>query len=88
MVNQIRFHGLLAPAASLRPDVVPAKTTKGAEDSTRKNYIWADLMQRVFAFDVLTCCKCGGPMRLVATITDRETIRTILRSSGLSEDSP
>jgi hypothetical protein len=45
-------------------------------------------MMRVFEFDVLCCPKCGGPMRLVATITDRDTIQTILAATGLPADSP
>ena len=45
-------------------------------------------MRRVFAYEVLKCSKCGGPMRLIATIHDRETIRTILTATGLPADSP
>jgi len=33
--------------------------------------LWADLMRRTFGFDVLDCPRCGGRMRLVASIEQR-----------------
>jgi len=38
--------------------------------------------------DVLECPNCSGPMRLVATIMERDVIRAILGSMGLPADSP
>jgi len=86
-VNQIRFHGVLAPAASMRNQIVP-EAPQARRDKRPTNYCWAELMARVFEFDVLKCPKCSGPMRLVATITDRETIQARLAASGLPADSP
>ncbi|MEZ4271735.1 MAG: transposase [Myxococcota bacterium] len=85
-VNQIRFHGQLAPCASLRDQIVPQAPAAGKKNT--KNYCWAELMKRTFDYDVLVCPKCCGPMRLIATITDRETIRAILGAVGLPADSP
>ena len=31
---------------------------------------WAALMQRAFGLDVLACPRCGGRLRLIATICD------------------
>jgi hypothetical protein len=47
------------------------------------HYAWADLLRRVFAFDVLDCPQCGGRLRLLATITQREVVERILSHLGL-----
>ncbi len=41
-------------------------------------------MQRAFAIDVLACPRCGGRLRLIATIHDPAVIRRILTHLGLS----
>lgn len=41
-------------------------------------WAWADLMRRAFERDVLACPRCGGRMRLLATIEDPRVIRRIL----------
>ena len=38
---------------------------------------WAELLKRVFAADALACPRCGGRMRLLATIQDPQAIRAI-----------
>ncbi|MEO1484045.1 MAG: transposase [Myxococcota bacterium] len=87
--HQVRYHGILAPAASYREFVVPAAGGDGEPDAARRrNYRWAELMQRVFEHEVLECPECGGRMRIVATVTEPRTIRAILRSVGLAADSP
>jgi hypothetical protein len=46
-------------------------------------------MQRAFDVDVLACARCGGRLRLVATVEDPHAIRAILESLGLpAEASP
>ncbi len=37
-------------------------------------------MRRAFDVDVLACPRCGGRLRLIATIDDRRVIRAILAS--------
>ena len=39
---------------------------------------WAALMHRVFALDVLACPRCGGHLRVIATVQDPAVVRTIL----------
>jgi uncharacterized protein YbaR (Trm112 family) len=39
---------------------------------------WAALMRRAFDLDVLACPRCGGRLRLIATVEDPGTIRAIL----------
>jgi hypothetical protein len=45
----------------------------------KSRYIdWAALMKRTWALDVKKCERCGGRLRVLATITDPETIRKML----------
>ena len=53
-----------------------------------RNYLWSELMKRVFAADVLTCDHCGGRLRIVATIRPPETTRKILEHLGLPSRPP
>jgi hypothetical protein len=45
-------------------------------------------MKRTFALDVLVCPRCGGEMRLVATIIDPAVAERILRHVGLWQRGP
>ncbi len=76
---QQTYHGVLAPASSWRDEVVvqrPSKDAKREKEPPRPphRYLWADLMQRVFAIDVLQCKFCKGKRRLVSLITERSVI--------------
>jgi uncharacterized protein YbaR (Trm112 family) len=48
------------------------------------------LMRRVFALDVLACPRCGGRLRVIATVQDPAVVRAILAHLGLAPgpDSP
>jgi hypothetical protein len=115
--NLVRYHGCLAPHASIRAYVVkdgrgppPGKAEReiaappDAEipnlgsraplscapqrDHGRTRPSWAELMQRVFAIDVLECPSCGGRMKPIAEITDKRVARKMLEHVGLGgEDS-
>jgi hypothetical protein len=39
---------------------------------------WAKRLKRVFSIDIETCEKCGGDVRIIASIEDPVVIRTIL----------
>jgi hypothetical protein len=41
---------------------------------TPRHWAWADLMRRAFEIDVLACPRCGGRLRLIATIEDPDAI--------------
>ena len=71
-VNLVLYHGVLAPRASWRLEVVPhppvaeakaspdqAHSRESASEPSR-GWRWADLMRRVFEIDVLACPGCGG----------------------------
>ena len=44
---------------------------------------WAELLERVFAIDALTCPWCGGPRKLIALLTDGLVVRKILEHLNL-----
>ena len=73
-------------------ECVDAAVAKGPQREAAKqrsrNYSWAQLMKRVFAIDVLQCDRCGGAMRLMATIHSPEAKRKILDCLGLPSRPP
>jgi hypothetical protein len=103
-VHQIRYHGLLAPHAKLRPRIVARATSKEASPdldaaatqtprdsglaarSRRKS--WAQLLAHVFEIDILACERCGGRMKIIAAIRNRESLVAILQTLGLPTDPP
>ena len=93
-VNQVRYAGVFAPNAKLRPAVVArALADSGAEPSCRRrtgrHLDWAKLMARVFEIDVSRCPKCGEVgMQVIACITEAETLRAILESVGEATGPP
>ena len=88
-VNLTRFHGVFAPNSKYRSKVTPAGRGKLRKrhpasdvDQTpaekRASMTWAKRLKRVFNLDVETCDKCGGDVRIVASIEVPAVIRTIL----------
>ncbi len=84
--HRIRYHGILARAAPDRDKVVPKASSP--RRGKRKNYCWSELMKRAFDFDVLVCPRCSGPMKVLATIMERDAIRAILGARGLPVEPP
>jgi Putative transposase/Transposase zinc-binding domain len=87
-VNLLLYHGVLAPRALWRAEVVahgasdtalgpPAGTPAACETPRRaaRGASWADLMRRTFEVDVLACPRGGGRLRLIALIEASETAR-------------
>jgi len=97
-LNLIRYHGVLAPNAKLRSQVVPKSIEDNpSEDSVDevftlpkpKQYIsWARLLKRVFNIDIETCPHCQGKMKIIAAIEDPPTIVKILKHLGLPARAP
>jgi hypothetical protein len=89
--NLVRYHGVLAPVASWRNEIVPRRPD--VDDTClhvppggwvpADRVPWAQLIRRVFLVDVLKCARCGGQRELVATITDPVAVRAILEHLGL-----
>jgi len=93
-INLVLYHGVLAPHSNWRARVVasgapPAKAPVVASATPDANgepttapacrhWAWADPMRRAFDIDVLACPRCGGRLRLIATVEDPDAIRAIL----------
>jgi hypothetical protein len=100
-INLLVYHGLLAPHAAWRSQVVsdgrpapdapaPAADASPCPARTPSAWTWAALMRRVFALDVLACPRCGGRLRVIASVQDAAVVRTILAHLGrtLSAEAP
>ncbi len=92
-LNLIRFHGVLAPNAKLRPEIVPGRpvidtVSSDASDDTPRHspaarMSWARLLKRVFKIDVEHCPHCGGTLKIIAAIEEPSVITKILAHLGL-----
>ena len=96
-LHLIRFHGVLAPNATLRAQIVPGgpdhMTDRSAEHdasspSTPARLSWAQLLKRVFDINMASCPHCGGPLTLIAAIEDPAVIAKILAHLGLPTKAP
>ena len=98
-VNLILYHGVLGARAAWRSLVGQYGTTDGTrptgdsataveepapqEPHAGGNYLWADLMRRSLALDVLARPRCGGRLRLIAVVDNPAVVARILRHLGL-----
>ena len=97
-LNLIRFHGVLAPNAKLRPQIIPGRpdTLNDTSDdlqgappqSTRARISWARLLKRVFDIDIERCPHCGGTLKIIAAIEDPSVIARNLAHLGLPTRAP
>ena len=87
---RLRFHGVLAPHAALRSQIVPGDPDQATAPtaSTRTRLSWAQLLKRVFAIDMASCPYCGGPLTIIAAIEDPAVIAKILAILGLPTRAP
>ena len=101
-INLVLYHGVLAPRAAWRAEVVrrqalvvavatspaapPAPEPVSPDDSSGSR--WATLMRRAFGFDVLACPRCGGRLRLIALLDASAVTQRILRHLGLPAKVP
>ncbi len=78
--------------AGCRGGVAAAKSYSGEANEKRccmsRYYPWAQLMVRVFGFDVLACPRCGARMTILAAIDSPDAIRKILGCLGLPTRAP
>ena len=89
-VNLTRFHGVFSPNSKLREKVVPAKPLQNNPSSGKPGVYgqtWAQRLKRVFAIDIEKCEKCGGKMKVIASIEDPDVIDKILKHLGLDQSS-
>ena len=99
-LHLIRFHGVLAPNAKLRAQVVPqepqapAQAAPAAECEAKCAHhrpvrlSWARLLKRVFELDLEHCPNCGGELKIIAAILEQPVIEKILTHLGLQARAP
>ena len=49
---------------------------------------WAELLQKVFAADVLLCPDCGGRLRVLACVTEAAEVKRYLEHAGIDATGP
>ena len=93
-INLMLSHGVLAPRARGRAHVVgdgrPAPALSAHEvdpappsaAGPSRAWTWAALVRRGFDLEVLACPRCGGRLRVVATVQDPAVVRTLLALLG------
>lgn len=97
-LNLIRFHGILAPNAKHRAEIIPAEVVNvnNATDkhdeapcpSSATRISWARLLKRVFDIDIEHCPHCGGDMTIIAAIEEPTVTAKILAHLGLPARAP
>lgn len=96
-VHLTRFHGVLAAHAALRSAITPAGRGAGARREAaaaprvaaeEARMSWARRLKRVFAIEIEQCVRCGGRLKVIASIEEPELIERILahrREQGAEE---
>jgi hypothetical protein len=84
-----RYHGVFAPASPDRARIVPktratAANEHGVASATdrQRALTWAQRLKRVFAIEIETCRRCGGRLRVIASIEAPPVIARILEHLG------
>ena len=69
--------------------LVPAKLVQDKPSGKPSGYgqTWAQQLKRVVAIDNEKCEKCGGKMKVIASIEDPDVIEKILKHLGLDQSS-
>ena len=82
------IHGVLAPNAKLRREIIPSPVEQATEPAcdhaqaqgAPAGMSWARLLKRVFDIDIEHCPNCGGALRSSAVLS--------LRRRAATEDPP
>jgi hypothetical protein len=84
-----RYHGVFAPHSKLRAAVTPAgrgkgrkpQADEGTEPSSAPRQVamsWAQRLRRVFGVEIQACARCGGKLKVIASIEEPAVIAKIL----------
>ena len=99
-IHLTRFFGCLAPHARIRSQIIPAPSpipapgadavdpSKTAPLRPGRGQRWAELLARVFGFDLQRCSDCGGAFKIVSAILEPNAIKSILTYLGLPDKPP
>ena len=77
-----------ATASATPVDCARAHGSDAKRRSNSTTSTWAQLLQRVFAIDVLECPNCGARRKLIALIGEGVVVRKILDHLGLPSEPP
>jgi hypothetical protein len=85
-VHGTRYHGVFARHHALRAAITPAGRGRGARHSDAAERAvpqhlamsWMQRLKRVFAIEIETCRRCGGKLKVIASIEDPALIERIL----------
>ena len=83
----VAYDGPMPAATVPAPRPLDGRPSGPAVRSTPRHWPWAKLMQRALEIDVLACQRCGGRLRLIATVEDPREIREVLEIVA-REDAP
>jgi len=89
----VRWAGCFAPNSPLRkqitlkPDGKKGFQLEQETPTSVRNYAWSRMLAHVFKIDV-TKCECGGEMRAIGSIMNRDSIVKYLRHVGIDYDPP
>jgi len=72
-----KHHGLIVTSRCRRL-LTPAEKRASITPDQVRGRLWAKRLKRVFNIDIETCDKCGGDVRIIASIEDPAVISTIL----------
>jgi hypothetical protein len=85
-----RYHGVFAPHSRLRAAITPAhrgkgggkpQTQEGADKPATPRHVamnWAQRLKRVFGIDIEACARCGGKLKVIASIEEPAVVAKIL----------
>jgi hypothetical protein len=83
----VRYHGLFAPNAKHRHHIVdrqssppaPGHGEHASESNPTAPMTWMQRLRRVFDIDLRYCPRCGGPVRVIAAVTEPALITRFLQ---------
>src|SRR5690606_26299988 len=71
-----------APVVPRTRAAVASECGEGSVTDRQRALTWAQRLKRVFAIDIATCRRCGGRLRVIASIEAPTTIERILAHLG------
>jgi hypothetical protein len=78
----VRYFGVLSSAPS------SGRRSRGCVQAATRYIPWAELLKRVRDIDALSCSECGGRLRMISLILQKDVVRRILLSLGLPCEPP
>lgn len=90
--NLIRYFGVFGARHKKRAEITSkAKKVEYKEKKSKKiSYYtpWADLLKRVFKFEVSCCDHCGHKLRLVSSVHSPKACEKIVSHLGIKQELP